>query len=153
ESTEQDCGIQGSVLACRGDLGGLLTIEAGGSAQPADRGTVEQGKHYLAMHGKEIFRLAVRAMNHSGREALAKAGLSITDVRAVIAHQANERILQATREALEVPAEKLFLNIDRYGNTGCASVAIALSEFLSAECLLPGEHLLLTSFGGGLSWV
>jgi 3-oxoacyl-[acyl-carrier-protein] synthase-3 len=140
------------VLGCRGDTDGLLTIAAGGSAKPADRHTVERGEHYLAMSGSEVFRLAVRAMTQSAREALAQADLPVPAVRAVIAHQANVRILRATREALGLPAEKLFVNVDRYGNTGCASAAIALSEFLSAECVRPGEHLLLTAFGGGLSW-
>jgi 3-oxoacyl-[acyl-carrier-protein] synthase-3 len=140
------------VLGCRGDTDGLLTIAAGGSAKPADRHTVRRGEHYVAMSGSEVFRLAVRAMTQSARAALAQADLTPSGVRAVIAHQANARILRATREALGLPPEKLFVNVDRYGNTGCASAAIALSEFLSAECVRPGEHLLLTAFGGGLSW-
>jgi 3-oxoacyl-[acyl-carrier-protein] synthase-3 len=104
------------------------------------------------MVGNEVFKLAVRAMSQAAAEALAKADLAISDLRKVIPHQANLRILKATQEAMELPWDKVFINLDRYGNTAAASVPIALSEFLQAEPLTPGDNLLLVAFGGGFTW-
>ena len=104
------------------------------------------------MRGNEIFKLAVRTMTQSAQEALHKAGLSANDLRAVIPHQANLRIVTATQEALGLTDEQTFINIDRYGNTGACSIPIALCEFLQGNPLDAGEHLLLVAFGGGLTW-
>jgi 3-oxoacyl-[acyl-carrier-protein] synthase-3 len=152
EATDQPCGVLSSVLGCEGDTGHLLAIEAGGSAKPATAETVARGEHYLAMRGSEIFKLAVRTMTQASREALLKAKLSFADIRMVIAHQANARILRAVQEGLGLPRERFFLNLDRFGNTAAASVPSALSEFLASESVEPGENLLLTAFGGGLTW-
>ncbi|HZT79913.1 MAG TPA: 3-oxoacyl-[acyl-carrier-protein] synthase III C-terminal domain-containing protein, partial [Gemmataceae bacterium] len=153
EAAEQPgCGVVSTVLGCRGDAEHLLSIEAGGSARPATRETAARGEHYVRMKGGEVFRLAVRAMSQAAREALDRAGLTVADVRMAIAHQANARILGAVREALGLPAEKVFLNLDRYGNTAAASIPIALSEFLSRDAVAAGDHLLLAAFGGGLTW-
>jgi 3-oxoacyl-[acyl-carrier-protein] synthase-3 len=91
-------------------------------------------------------------MHQASTQALARAGVALSDVATVIAHQANLRIIDRTREALGVPAEKMFVNVDRCGNTGAASVAIALAEHLDATPPVPGSHLLLVAFGGGLTW-
>jgi 3-oxoacyl-[acyl-carrier-protein] synthase-3 len=152
EATDLECGVLSHVLGSRGDLDHLLAIEAGGSAKPPTADTLARGEHYITMKGGDVFKLAVRSMSRSAAEALAKAGLCGGDVRAVIAHQANVRILRATQEALGLPWEKFFVNLHRYGNTGAASVAIALSEFLSAGAVRPGENLLLSTFGGGITW-
>ena len=104
------------------------------------------------MRGNEIFKLAVRAMAQSAREALAKAGLATKDLRAVIPHQANYRIVTATQEVLGLTDAQTFINIDRYGNTGACSIPIALGEFLHANPIDTGENLLLVAFGGGLTW-
>jgi len=152
EPTEQECGVLSTVLGSRGDSDHLLAIEAGGSARPASAETVARGEHFLKMHGCDIFRHAVRTMSRAGREALAKAGLDGADIHAVIAHQANVRILRSTQEALGLPWEKFVVNVDRCGNTGAASVPLALSEFLTAGRVRPGDNLLLSTFGGGLTW-
>ncbi len=152
EATDQESGVLSSVLGSRGDVDRLLAIPAGGSARPATLDTVAQGEHFITMRGCDIFRLAVRAMTRAAADALEKAAVSGQDVRAVIAHQANLRILRSTQEALGVPWEKFVVNVDRYGNTGAASVPIALSEFLNAETLQPGDNLVLAGFGGGLTW-
>jgi 3-oxoacyl-[acyl-carrier-protein] synthase-3 len=152
EATEQECGVLGTVLGSRGDVDHLLAIEAGGSAKPPTADTLARGEHYVTMRGSDIFRLAVRCMSQAAAEALARSGLGAGDVHAVIAHQANVRILRATREALGLPWEKFVINVDRYGNTGAASVPLALSEFVTPQSVSAGDNLLLTSFGGGLTW-
>jgi 3-oxoacyl-[acyl-carrier-protein] synthase-3 len=152
EATESECGVVSTVLGSRGDAEHLLAIEAGGSARPSTADTVERGEHYVTMRGGDIFRLAVRWMSRAADQALAKAGLAVGDIHTVIAHQANLRILKATREALGLPWERFFINVDRYGNTGAASVPIALSEFAATDSARPGDNLLLATFGGGLTW-
>jgi 3-oxoacyl-[acyl-carrier-protein] synthase-3 len=104
------------------------------------------------MKGNELFKRAVRAMGQAARLALVKANVERSEVRKVIPHQANLRIIRATQEALGLPADKMFINVDRFGNTGAASVAIALSEFLTNEPVQAGDNLLLVAFGGGLTW-
>ena len=152
EATTQSAGVLSTVLGSRGDVEQMLSIEAGGCARPASAQTVADKAHFLTMRGNEIFKLAVRAMTQSANEALAKAGLSIRDIRAVIPHQANQRILAATQDALGLTDDQMFGNIDRYGNTGAASIPIALGEFLHGNAIDVGEHLLMVTFGGGLTW-
>jgi 3-oxoacyl-[acyl-carrier-protein] synthase-3 len=152
EATEEPCGLQGPVLGCQGDTEHLLAVEAGGCARPATAETVARGDHYMRMRGQEVFRLAVRSLTRACEQAMAKAGLTAPELRMVVPHQANLRILAAVREALDVPVEKLYLNLHRLGNTGAASVAIALSEVLEIEAIRPGDPLLLAAFGGGLTW-
>src|SRR5262249_48594725 len=152
EATTQTAGILSIVLGSRGDVERMLVIEAGGCATPACATTVSDKAHTIRMRGNEVFKLAVRSMTHAGQDALAQAGLSLGDIRAIIPHQANLRILTATQEALGLPPERIFVNIDRYGNTGACSIPIALGEFLQVQPVDAGEHLLLVSFGGGLTW-
>ena len=152
EATDQSAGVLSTVLGSRGDVERMLTIEAGGSCRPASAQTVAEGAHLIRMRGNEVFRHAVRAMHDASCRALQKAGLSIADVRKVIPHQANQRIITATQEALHIASDKVFVNIERLGNTGAASVGIALADFLSTEAVEPGDNLLLVSFGGGLTW-
>ena len=152
EATERECGVLSTVLGSRGDSDHMLAIEAGGSARPASAETVARREHFLTMRGCDIFRHAVRAMSRAGREALMRAGVNARDVHAVIAHQANLRILQSTQEILGLPWEKFVVNVERYGNTGAASVPLALSEYLTAGRARPGDNLLLSTFGGGLTW-
>ncbi len=152
EATAQDCGVLGPVLGSRGDVDFLLTIEAGGCARPADADTVAGGGHCIKMRGNDVFKFAVRSMTQAALDSVARAGLSLDDMRMVLPHQANLRIISATQEALDLPAEKVFVNVDRYGNTGAASVGLALAEFVDREALRAGDNLLLISFGGGLTW-
>ena len=152
EATTQTAGVLSTVLGSKGDVEQMLSIEAGGSARPATAQTVAEKAHCLRMRGNEIFKMAVRSMAQSAQEALAKAGLTVNDLRAVIPHQANQRILTATQGVLGVSDEQMFINIDRYGNTGASSIPIALGEFLQSNDIDAGEHLLFVAFGGGLTW-
>jgi len=134
---------------CQGDI---LEVPAGGSRQPASAETVARRDHYVKMRGRELFKLAVRGMEDSLRQALADAGLQPGDLELVIPHQANERIVTATRERLGIPAEKVILNIDRFGNTSSASIPMSLDEQVRAGRLQPGDHLGFVAFGGGVTW-
>lgn len=152
EATTQNAGVLSTVLGSRGDVEGLLTIEAGGCAKPATAETVAAGDHYVRMRGNEIFKSAVRSMVQAAQEALVKAKLSLNDISAVIPHQANSRIITATQEMLGVEPEKVFVNVDRYGNTGAASVPLAFGEYIASHPVRVGDHFLMVAFGGGLTW-
>src|SRR5262245_51592710 len=135
-----------------GQLGDVLEVAAGGSLLPASEETVRDRKHYISMRGKKLFPFAVRSMEESLRTVLDQAGLTPDDLDLVIPHQANRRILDAVRERLGVPEEKLVVNIERYGNTSSASIPISLDEVVRAGRLKPGDHLGLAAFGGGATW-
>lgn len=152
EAVERETGLLHPLLACHGDTEGLLSIAGGGSAKPASAQTIAAGDHYLRMSGQEVFRRAVRGMTQAARETLKRAGLTLADVRLVIPHQANLRIIEAVRDSLELPPEKVYVNIDRCGNTGAAALGIALSEAAESGMFQEGDAILLVAFGGGLTW-
>ena len=152
EATDQSAGVLSTVLGSRGDVEGLLTIEGGGTARPATAQTVADKDHLIRMRGNEVFKMAVRNMVQACHKALASAGLTLADVRAVIPHQANHRILLATQETLGLPSNRMYVNVDRYANTGASSLPIALGEYLKLHPGEPGDNYLLVAFGGGLTW-
>ena len=135
-----------------GGQGDILEVPAGGSRRPASAETVANREHYVRMRGRELFKLAVRGMEDSLRVALERAGLGPADLELVIPHQANLRIIEAARERLGLPPEKVVVNIDRYGNTSAASIPISLDELVRGGRLGPGDALGLMAFGGGLTW-
>jgi 3-oxoacyl-[acyl-carrier-protein] synthase-3 len=152
EATREPGGILTTVLGSKGDVNRLLAIEGGGAAVPATAETVKRGQHCVTMRGNELFKFAVRCMTQAAETALEQAGVAPDELRMVIPHQANLRILKATQESLGLPDDKMYLNVDRFGNTAAASVPIALSEYLELSGANPGDHFLLVSFGGGLTW-
>ncbi len=130
----------------------LLEVPAGGSAQPASEETVAARLHFIKMQGREVFRLAVEGMEATAREALKESDLSPEEVDLFLPHQANLRILEAVGRRLGIPEEKWVVNIDRLGNTGAASVPLALWEAWKAGRLKPGALLLFSAFGGGFTY-
>jgi len=106
----------------------------------------------LKMRGRETFKLAIKSMETASKKALEKAGLTLDDIKLVIPHQANIRIIKALAERLELPEDKVFSNIHKYGNTSAASIPIAMYEAWKEGKIKKGEHILLTAFGGGLTW-
>jgi len=145
----------GLLTTCLGSDGGkakLLELPAGGSAVPATVESVAGRLHYLRMDGKETFKSAVTAMVSAANEALGRCGLTVDQVRCIIPHQANLRILTAVAERLGATDEQLFVNVDRYGNTSAASVAIALDEAVTQGRVVRGDLVLLVVFGAGLTW-
>ncbi len=147
-----DQGILAVSMKSDGELGEVLEVPAGGSRTPATAETVLRRDHFIKMRGKELFKVAVRSMEDSLREALEAAGLSPDDLELVIPHQANQRIIDAMRERLGLPADKVVLNIDRYGNTSSASIPISLDEVVREGRLKPGDHVAFVAFGGGVTW-
>jgi 3-oxoacyl-[acyl-carrier-protein] synthase-3 len=104
------------------------------------------------MSGKEVYKQAVTAMLAAARRAIDEAGLTVDDIACVIPHQANLRIIEAIGERLGIPREKVFVNVDRYGNTSAAAVAIALDEANRSGRIKAGDYVLMVVFGGGLTW-
>ena len=145
-------GILSVSIQSDGVLGDLLEVPAGGAAMPASHETVDQRQHFIRMRGKELFKVAVRSMEQSLRIALESAGLSVGDLDLVIPHQANARIIEAMRERLDVPADRVVVNIDRYGNTSSASIPITLDEVVRSGRLKPGARVGFVAFGGGATW-
>jgi 3-oxoacyl-[acyl-carrier-protein] synthase III len=145
-------GILGVSMHSDGVLGDLLEVPAGGAAMPASHTTVDQRAHFIKMRGKELFKVAVRGMEDSLRQALEVAGLAASDLDFVIPHQANRRIIDAVCERLHVPADKVMINIDRYGNTSSASIPISLDEVVRAGRIKPGDRVGFVAFGGGATW-
>jgi 3-oxoacyl-[acyl-carrier-protein] synthase-3 len=152
EATDQDAGVLSSVLGSRGDVEKMLVIEAGAGAKPATAETLANLDHTVRMRGNEVFKMAVRNMVQAAKESLNRAKLTLDDIKVIIPHQANLRILTATQESLGFPASKMFVNLDRYGNTGAASIPIAMCEYLDKTPAKAGDHILFAAFGGGLTW-
>ena len=145
----------GLLTACMGADGSqaeLLCMPGGGSRCPATADTVAAGLHYLRMDGKETFKNAVNAMLTAGQEALRRCELSISQIKCVIPHQANRRIIDAVSDRLGVKPDQVFINLHKYGNTSAASVAIALDEAVQSGRIVRGDLVLLVVFGAGLTW-
>ncbi|MFH2056585.1 MAG: beta-ketoacyl-ACP synthase III [bacterium] len=147
-----DNNILATHIAADGRHHGLLYVQAGGSREPMTIDNIDNGVQYLKMNGSEVFKLAVRSMAQSANAALEEAGLTVDDLDLVIPHQANIRIINSLGKKLGVPEEKVFINIERYGNTSSASIPIALVEARDQGRLKRGDLVLLVSFGGGLVW-
>jgi 3-oxoacyl-[acyl-carrier-protein] synthase-3 len=145
-------GILSSVLGADGSGGELLILPAGGSALPTSAETVANRQHFIQMEGRQVFRFASRIMPEVAREALERAGLSVQDVTLFVPHQANDRILQAAAKGLGVPEERLFANLNRYGNTSSASIPIALCEAIQQGLIRHGDVVVCVGFGAGLTW-
>ncbi len=145
-------GILGTVLGSDGSKGELLELPAGGSRRPASHETVDQRLHFIKMKGNEVFKHAAKAMARANGEVLAKTGLVIGDVDLLIPHQANMRIIEAAARLSHLPMERVYLNLQRYGNTSAATTAVALNEARREGRLKPGSLCLLVAFGGGFTW-
>jgi 3-oxoacyl-[acyl-carrier-protein] synthase-3 len=139
-------------LGSDGDQSQLLVLPAGGSRMPASQDTVSSDMHFLRMEGKDVFKHAVRRMEASSKECIDKVGLTEKDLSWLVPHQANIRIIEAIAKRFEVPMERVFMTIEKYGNTSASSLGIALDELLEQKEVTFGENILLTAFGAGLTW-
>jgi 3-oxoacyl-[acyl-carrier-protein] synthase III len=145
----------GLLTACMGADGSkadLLSMPGGGSRCPASVQSVTNRLHYLRMDGKETFKNAVNAMYMAAQEALRRCELDIKQIKCVIPHQANRRIIDAVAERLGAETSQLFVNLHKYGNTSAASVAIALDEAVQTGRIIRGDLVLMVVFGAGLTW-
>jgi 3-oxoacyl-[acyl-carrier-protein] synthase-3 len=152
QACEPGRGILAVDMHSDGELGDVLEIPAGISRNPASVETVNGRQHFIRMQGKKLFPFAVRSMEDSMRKVMTTAGWSASDLTLCIPHQANLRIIDAVRERLQVPEERMVVNIDRYGNTSSASIPVALDECVRAGRLGPGDKLAMCGFGGGVTW-
>ena len=152
EATDEDRGIVSAHMRSDGALWELLHMPGGGSINPPSKESLKKKMHYLKMKGNETFKVAVRTLENLVSRTLEENKLKPSQLSLLIPHQANLRIIQATAERLNLPAEKVFVNIDKYGNTSAASIPIALDEAVRQGRVRDGDYVLLEAFGGGLTW-
>jgi 3-oxoacyl-[acyl-carrier-protein] synthase III len=150
--SSSDAGIIDTDLYSDGRYGDLLIQPAGGSRYPASHETVTQGMHYARMKGNEVFKVAVRMFGDAAHRILEKNGFKASDLDLFVPHQANLRIIEAAVKRLGLPMDRVVVNVDRYGNTGAASVYVALEEAWANGRLRGGDLVLLAAFGGGFTW-
>jgi 3-oxoacyl-[acyl-carrier-protein] synthase-3 len=143
-------GILSYLMRSDGSGGDLLALRTIGSNRPP--GVPALLDHTVEMNGREVFRFATRVIASITREVVALAGFTIDDVSLIIPHQANRRILEAAARGLEVPEDKFYINVDKYGNTSAASIPIATCEAIAAGRVKPNDRLVFVGFGGGLTW-
>ena len=145
-------GVISTHIGSDGSFSDILFMPGGGSRCPITRDNADLNLATIHMTGKEVYKQAVTAMISAAQKALDDAGLSIDDIACVIPHQDNLRIIEAIADRLGIPLEKFMVNLDRYGNTSAAAVAIALDEANRSGRIKPGDYVLMVVFGGGLTW-
>jgi 3-oxoacyl-[acyl-carrier-protein] synthase-3 len=150
-SEEEGGGLAGLELTTDPDGAYMIWLPSGGSRSPASLETARRGEHFIRMEGRETYRYATKTLAASALAAIAKAGWRPSDVDLFIPHQANVRIIEAVAKGLGLPMERMVVNIDRYGNTSAASVAIALDEAVRTGRIQPGDRLVLFAFGAGFT--
>ena len=152
QSRPNSHGLLTACMGADGSKAGLLGMPGGGCRCPATMESVNARLHYLRMEGKETFKSAVNAMFTAAQESLRRCELDISRIKCIIPHQANQRIIEAVGERLGARPEQVFVNLDKYGNTSVASVAIALDEAVESGRVQRGDLILLIVFGAGLTW-
>ncbi len=152
QGSDEYGGVLSSVLGSDGSGGELLEIPAGGSKNPTSLETVMANMHFVKMNGREVYRFATRIMVDATKQALQKANIPADELDLLIPHQANTRIIDYAAKALNLPPSKVFINLEKYGNTSAASIPIALVEAIEEKRVNPGDHLVFVGFGAGLSW-
>jgi 3-oxoacyl-[acyl-carrier-protein] synthase-3 len=150
EPNTEGYGVLDSILHADGSGREYLRMKAGGSLKPASLQTVANGEHYIYQEGKTVFKFAVVNMAEVSYEIMEKNNLTKNDIAWLVPHQANKRIIDATSQRMELPAEKVMVNIQRYGNTTCATIPLCLWEWENQ--LKKGDNLILSAFGGGFTW-
>ena len=152
EGTKEKQGIYSTHIYSDGSLSDLISLPGGGSRNPCSKETILKRLHFMKMKGNETFKVAVRTLEELATTTIERNGLDASQLSLLIPHQANLRIIQATAKRLGLSEEKVFINIDKYGNTSSASIPIALDEAIQAGRCRKGEYTLLEAFGGGLTW-
>lgn len=152
EPCEKGYGILSCELGADGENREVLIVPAGGSKEPASIESITNNHHYISMDGKEVFKFAVRIMEKSSLSALEKANMNIDDLNFLVPHQANIRIIDSARKKLNLPMDKVCVNLNKYGNMSSASIPVALDEAIKDNKIKKGDSILLVSFGAGLTW-
>ena len=149
---EEGYGILGLSLGAEGEDNMILKVPAGGTRKPNNEETIKNRENFLIMKGKEVFKFAVTVLPKVTLDALEQSKLSVNDLSMIFPHQANERIIEAASKRIEFPLEKFYMNLNRFGNTSAASIAIALGEALEKGLVKKGDNIALTGFGAGLTY-
>jgi len=149
---DPDRGVQYSVLHANGDGWDLIHIPAGGSRRPTTEQTVSERGHFIKMKGRDVYRFAVEKMRWLLADCMRQCRLSVDDVDLVVPHQVNSRIIRSAAEKNNFPMDKVYVNIDHFGNTSSASIPLALVEARDRGLVGPGSTLMLVAFGAGLTW-
>jgi len=149
EASEAPGGLLGFDLYSDGTGYEGIIVPAGGSACPASPTTIAEGKHFIQMAGRDVYKYATRQLAESASAALRNAGVTVDQVDQFVFHQANLRIIENVQRHLSIPAEKTYINIEKYGNTSAASVPMALAEAVAAGRVKPGDKILMVAFGAG----
>lgn len=149
---DDDSRIMSDFLGGDGQYDKLLMLPAGGSLNPASEYTIKNRMHYMKMEGREVFKAAVNAMVMSAEKSLEMAGVKIDEVDLLIPHQANIRIISSVGKSLGIESEKVYTNLEKYGNTSGASIGLALNEAIEEGRIKKGSTVLLVAFGGGFTW-
>ncbi len=152
EATSEDRGVMSLHLHSDGTMWNLLYLPGGGSKYPPSKESIDKRMHYIKMKGNETFRVAVRTLEKLVTDTLKENKIKPSDISLLIPHQANLRIIQATAKRLNLPMEKVVVNLDKYGNTSSASIPMAIDEAIESGRIRDGEYILLEAFGGGLTW-
>ena len=152
QASEKPGGVLSAVMHSDGSGADSLTLLGGGARHPATETTVAEGKHYVQMDGKAVFRFATRVMGTATKEALELANMKLEEVDWIIPHQANFRIIETAAKYLKLPLDKFIINVDRYGNTSTASIPIAAVEAFEKGKLKSGNKVVFVGFGAGLTW-
>jgi len=150
-SEEEGGGMQGLEMTTDPDGAYMIWLPSGGSRSPVSGGTIARGEHYVRMEGKETYRFATKTMATTALTAIERAGWKPEDIDLFIPHQANVRIIESVAKGLGLPMDKMFVNVDRYGNTSAASVGIALAEAVDSGRIKIGDKIVLVAFGAGLT--
>lgn len=152
KKAEDGRGVLSTFIRSDGNLAELLWRPGGGVKVPFDLAVLDEKSHLIQMSGGEVFKAAVRAMAESADQALMRAGLTADDIDILIPHQANIRIIEATARYSKIPMEKVFVNVDRYGNMSSATVPVALDEAIEQGRIKRGDNVLMVAFGAGFTW-
>ena len=152
QASDKPGGVLSAVMHSDGSGADSLTLLGGGARHPATETTVAEGKHYVQMDGKAVFRFATRVMGSATKEALELANMKIEEVDWIVPHQANFRIIETAAKYLKMPLDKFIINVDRYGNTSTASIPIAAVEAVEKGKLKSGNKVVFVGFGAGLTW-
>lgn len=145
-------GVIDVIIGSDGEYSSILMVPAGGSREPASLATVQEHKHFIKMEGREVFKLAIQKMSEVITQILARNNLTIDQIKHVVPHQANVRIIDAVAEKLGIPREKMCVTVDKFGNTSASSIFLAIEEYRKKRVILPGELILTAGFGAGLTW-
>jgi len=151
-SSDDERGVISTYIRSDGSQAGLLFLPGGGSRHPSSPDTVKDGLHYIKMQGPELFKAAVNSMGDALLKVLETSGISGEDVDLFIPHQANIRIIQAVAKKANIPMDKVYVNLQEYGNTSAASIPIAMDEAKRGRMLKEGDVVAMVAFGGGLTW-